>query len=178
MSIFGGEDQINPFTYGGGAGYYSDGAAGMALATFRWYSPQLSRWASRDPIRFVGGDNLYRYVNSQPVNLRDPLGLADSVTDAVQQALARGDVEELETLLDAAGDEMSPSLRDAVTKAIERLRSSAQDIISKECQGSINREFPGQLRDKTLQEIMDLAKDGDAPARKALKLLKALRFRK
>jgi len=40
------------------------------------YDPETGRWTSKDPIRFGGKDsNLYRYVQSDPVNLIDPLGL-------------------------------------------------------------------------------------------------------
>ncbi len=65
----------NPFKFGGSVGYYSDGSAGMVLATYRWYSADLIRWISRDPIEYRGGDNLYEYVHSNPIGAVDPLGL-------------------------------------------------------------------------------------------------------
>lgn len=64
----------NPYRFGGKYGYYSDGPTDAMLATWRWYSPQLMRWVSRDPIDYDGGDNLYGYVNGNPVTLVDPLG--------------------------------------------------------------------------------------------------------
>jgi hypothetical protein len=48
---------------------------------------------------------------------------------------------------------------------------TAQDIISEKKLGSINKVFPGQWLDKTLEEIQKAADDGDASARSAKKLL-------
>jgi hypothetical protein len=45
------------------------------LAGQRWYIPQLTRWLSRDPIKYEGGVNLYQYVAANPVNYIDPSGL-------------------------------------------------------------------------------------------------------
>ena len=61
--------------------------------------------------------------------------------------------------------------------SIQRLTSKAEQIIAKECKGSINREFPSELRDKTLKEIMS-AKTGDSVARKAFQRLNDSRFKK
>jgi uncharacterized protein RhaS with RHS repeats len=42
----------------------------------RYYSPELQRFISEDPIRLAGGDvNYYAYVGNNPVNWIDPLGL-------------------------------------------------------------------------------------------------------
>jgi RHS repeat-associated protein len=64
----------NPFQYGGKYGYYTDHESGFILATYRWYSPQLRRWVSRDPIGYEGGVNLYEYVDGNPIMYVDPLG--------------------------------------------------------------------------------------------------------
>ncbi len=34
----------------------------------RYYSPDLGRWMSRDPIEEKGGENLYRFVGNDGVN--------------------------------------------------------------------------------------------------------------
>ncbi|MBN8549072.1 MAG: RHS repeat-associated core domain-containing protein [Deltaproteobacteria bacterium] len=67
--------ETNPFKYGGKVGYYSEGGAGLILAGARWYSPNLRRWISRDPIRYEGGVHLYEYVGGRPVRYIDPSGL-------------------------------------------------------------------------------------------------------
>jgi uncharacterized protein RhaS with RHS repeats len=41
----------------------------------RYYSPGIGRFVSRDPIGLQGGVNLYSYVNDNPVNYTDPMGL-------------------------------------------------------------------------------------------------------
>jgi len=40
----------------------------------RYYSYNLARWLTHDPLDYVEGMNLYRYVRSNPVNLADPSG--------------------------------------------------------------------------------------------------------
>jgi RHS repeat-associated protein len=41
----------------------------------RYYNPSTGRWPSTDPIGFRGGKNLYAYVENNPVDYTDPLGL-------------------------------------------------------------------------------------------------------
>jgi hypothetical protein len=42
---------------------------------YRYYSPSLGRWISRDPIEEKGGLNLYGFVNNDPVNKWDLWGM-------------------------------------------------------------------------------------------------------
>ena len=42
----------------------------------RDYAPDSARWTAKDPIRFEAGDtSLFGYVNGNPINQIDPLGL-------------------------------------------------------------------------------------------------------
>lgn len=53
----------------------------------RWYSPQLGRFVSRDPIRFGAGDvNLYRFVGNYPITSLDPMGLDNQTIDGYVNA--------------------------------------------------------------------------------------------
>ena len=53
-----------------------DSDTGLYNNRARWYSPEMGRFISEDPIGFAAGDtNLYRYVGNSPVNYTDPSGL-------------------------------------------------------------------------------------------------------
>ena len=67
-----GEASDNPFQY---TGRENDGT-GLYYYRARYYSPELQRFVSEDPIRFRSGDvNFFIYVGNNPVNKIDPLGL-------------------------------------------------------------------------------------------------------
>ncbi len=55
---------------------------------------------------------------------------------------------------------------------------SVRDFIAANCKARIQRELPGQFLDSTIQEVMDLARRGDASARTCLKLLGRGKYRK
>jgi RHS repeat-associated protein len=63
---------VQPFAFG--TKYY-DAESGLEYFGYRYYSPVLGRWASRDPLGEAGGDNLYSYVHNLPDSQVDPLGL-------------------------------------------------------------------------------------------------------
>jgi len=48
---------------------------GLIYYRARYYDPAVGRFVSRDPIGLGGGINQYAYVNGNPVNYTDPLGL-------------------------------------------------------------------------------------------------------
>ena len=49
---------------------------------YRYYSPSMGRWLSRDPVGEMGGLNLYLHSRNNPIMLIDPLG--KSVWDIIQ----------------------------------------------------------------------------------------------
>jgi RHS repeat-associated protein len=65
----------DPYGYKAQFGYYTDSETGLQILTFRYYDAALGRFLTRDPIGFEGGVNLYGYVNNNPLNNVDPLGL-------------------------------------------------------------------------------------------------------
>ena len=52
-------------------------ASGMRFYGFRYYSPSLGRWMSRDPLGELGARNLFLFVHNNSVNSVDPLGQVD-----------------------------------------------------------------------------------------------------
>ena len=57
-------------------GYRFDPGTQNYYVRNRTYNPALGRWLQRDPIEYDGGINLYGYVDSAPVGLFDPNGMA------------------------------------------------------------------------------------------------------
>ena len=66
--------KVNPFGF---STQYTDSETDLVYYGYRYYSPALGRWLSRDPIEEKGGLNLYGFVNNDPVNKWDKLGLID-----------------------------------------------------------------------------------------------------
>ncbi len=77
--------KVNPFQF---STKYTDNETDFVYYGYRYYSPPLGRWLSRDPIEEQGGLNLYGFVNNDPVNKWDKLGKAWSTTgEAIWTAL-------------------------------------------------------------------------------------------
>ena len=70
-----------------GHDYHAD--SGLILTRYRAYDPQLGRWLSPDPIEESGGMNLHEYVDGDPVNGVDPLGLETSTESSLGDWLAK-----------------------------------------------------------------------------------------
>ena len=56
-------------------GHKFDSETGLYYANRRYYSPNLGRWISRDPLEYIDGNRLYEYVGSEPVSMADYSGL-------------------------------------------------------------------------------------------------------
>lgn len=55
-------------------GQYFDAETGLHYNRFRYYSPEVGRFVSNDPIGLLGGENLFAYAPN-PIMWVDPLGL-------------------------------------------------------------------------------------------------------
>jgi RHS repeat-associated protein len=62
----------NPFRF---STKYHDAETGLVYYGYRYYSPRLGRWLTRDPIGEAGGLHLYAYVYNLPGARVDALGL-------------------------------------------------------------------------------------------------------
>ena len=69
------ETIVQPFKYVGQYGVMAE-PNGLYYMRARYYDPSVGRFISEDPLGFGGGDvNLFAYVQNNPVNWVDPLGL-------------------------------------------------------------------------------------------------------
>ena len=71
LSSTGSMSPSNPFRF---STKYRDNETDLYYYGYRYYSPSLGRWISRDPIEEQGGLNLYNFVNNDPVNHWDLWG--------------------------------------------------------------------------------------------------------
>src|SRR4029434_7583103 len=53
------------------------GPSGLIHFLYRYYEPSLQRWLTRDPIKEVGGFNIYRFVRNSPTGRYDSFGLRE-----------------------------------------------------------------------------------------------------
>lgn len=65
-------------------GQYFDGETGLHYNRYRYYSPYVGRFISKDPIGLLGGSNIYAYAPN-PVGWVDQLGLAKTPTRTLQK---------------------------------------------------------------------------------------------
>lgn len=69
------------FTYVGAFGVMDEGG-GIYFMKNRYYDSTTGRFLQIDPIGFAGGENLYRYVGSNPISRIDPEGKDDMYDNA------------------------------------------------------------------------------------------------
>ena len=75
-----GEQSANPFQF---TGRENDSTV-LYHYRYRYYSPEMQRFISEDPIRLKGGINYFSYVQNNPINWIDPEGLAPKATPNFQ----------------------------------------------------------------------------------------------
>ena len=63
-----------------------DPDTGLCYYGYRWYSPPLGRWLSRDPIEEEGGENLYAFCGNNAVLSYDAFGLDITLTTGNRNA--------------------------------------------------------------------------------------------
>ena len=85
LSSTGSLAEINPFRF---SSEYHDDETGLVYYNYRYYSPELGRWISRDPIEEEGGVNLYAMVGNNPVSYWDRTGLDRWYYDQLHMVLA------------------------------------------------------------------------------------------
>jgi RHS repeat-associated protein len=79
----------NPFRF---STKYTDDETGLVYYGYRYYSPELGRWLSRDPLEEGVELNIYAFVMNRPLNWHDPFGLTAcscgaDITDGLRAAM-------------------------------------------------------------------------------------------
>ncbi|MCK4982462.1 MAG: hypothetical protein KAS17_06040, partial [Victivallaceae bacterium] len=116
----------NDFDYRFSSEVY-DSETTLVYYNFRYYSPTLGRWLSRDPIEEEGGFNLYTMVHNNPVSSWDQLGLfacCDCIKYDPAKACCEGDVI-IAAQSKAACDQARGALS-AVSKMISQMAQQMQ----------------------------------------------------
>ena len=85
---------------------YFDSETGFYYYGYRFYSPELMRWITRDPIGEEGGVNLYAMCDNSPVEAFDEIGLWSATSESAGQSrrvykFEQGDT--METLAEIVG---------------------------------------------------------------------------
>lgn len=165
----------------------------------RAYDPQTGRWLQEDPIGVAGGVNLFQYNGSNPTVFSDPFGLdptcpyctaagvlvggavgglVGTVIAGACTVTSGGVCAAGAPVLVQGAATVGATLGAAIGAVFNDDTRTASDVIAKEKKGSVRKEFPGELLDKTVEEIKKLAKEGSKAAQKAKKLLTDRRFDK
>ena len=82
ISLGGSETTDNPFRYIGNVGVTAD-QDGLLFMRSREFSSQLGRFVQQDSVGAIGGLNLYRYCENDPLNLVDPSGVRGKWYDPI-----------------------------------------------------------------------------------------------
>ena len=118
--------------------------------------------------------NLYAFLGNSPIDSFDINGrstLHGAAGQAIVAAFRTGNLTSLRNLARLGKDQR-------VCDALKTLESTARTLISKSRGGRVNREFPSQYYEKAYHQIIKEANAGSATAKKALKLIRDLRFSK
>jgi RHS repeat-associated protein len=96
-------------------GQYEDAETGLYYNRFRYYDPDSGAYLSQDPIRLLGGMELYSYVHDTNFRI-DPSGLAECKI-----------TKRLQTLADEAKEEakLSKKQQASIQRSLDRAASNA-----------------------------------------------------
>ncbi|MEM9246230.1 MAG: RHS repeat-associated core domain-containing protein, partial [Cyanobacteria bacterium P01_F01_bin.153] len=99
--------KLNPFRF---STKYTDDETGLVYYGYRYYSPELGRFISRDPIGEAGGINLYALAGNDPINFVDPYGLDGfSASAGGGKTLSRSEIDQINNTSSSGGGGTSVS---------------------------------------------------------------------
>lgn len=121
------ETITDPFRYVGRYGVMDENN-GLLFMRARYYDKETGRFINKDPIRLLGGLNLYAYVKNDPINTIDPKGKLGELLSAgvVVPCLYfhfKYDLQYTEAMAELSGGSCSKGRAERLTKFIEFYKS-------------------------------------------------------
>lgn len=94
--------KANPFRF---STKYQDDETDLLYYGYRYYNATTGRWINRDPINERGGLNLYGFLNQNPLNSIDSLGLDSPSSPRCKELLER--IQDKRRRIEGKKDEMA-----------------------------------------------------------------------
>jgi len=133
---------------------FTEPLTGVNYVRARWFDASTGTWLSPDPLGYVDSSNLYAFAGGDPVNGRDPLGLADAgdapwYTDlvaAVQESVssegqkssaAVGAVYEVAKKWLDLPFTLTDKYKNAVARGVQRTESAEADALREDVGASL-----------------------------------------
>ncbi|MBI2425912.1 MAG: RHS repeat-associated core domain-containing protein [Candidatus Hydrogenedentes bacterium] len=126
-----------------------DAEAGLYYFPYRYYSPGMGRWTTRDPLGMVDGANMYGYVNARVSVNKDLLGL--SIRDTYPGPGPYGE----DCLLKAY------HIADHATGATSSIRHCVAVCEAKRCLGSIGGILAAYIANRVFEALGPSSEDSD-----------------
>ncbi len=138
-----------------------DAETGLGYWGYRYYSPGMGRWISRDPLGEPGGRNLYGYACGDPIDMWDLLGLWGD-----GKAYYQKQIDAFEAMLDGPGVYLGGSESAGFIARVKAEIATLQYLMSKEPLGHSDfvdwPEFDWTLEDH--DPATDPVKNADKPS--------------
>ena len=132
---------------------YLDPESGLYYYGYRFYSPTLARWLTRDPIEEQGGINLYAFCGNNGVNKYDARGLSESDVRQILNQVAPFFREincpiSADMFSYAYALKVQPPLDEAHGRFFPEMHFVSQSIKSSKGYASVMRKFMENIKDR------------------------------